>query len=138
MLARADAVVAARPAIYITDADLERLSRLLGVTSARSRGAALLAAELDRAIVVGPDELPEAFVKLGSRVHYEDRNTGKRRRVELVLPAAADIDENRVSVFTPVGAALLGLMRGEDFSLEAEDGVHTLRVMAVEDGDDPG
>jgi regulator of nucleoside diphosphate kinase len=133
MLARNDAAAAAPPAIYVTRADYERLSRLLGLTAARSRGAQLLADELDRAIIVEADDLPGAFVRLGSRVSYEDQLTRKRRQVELVLPAAANIDEDRVSVFTPVGAALLGLTAGQSFVMPTEEGPRTLRILAVED-----
>ena len=56
--------------------------------------------------------------------------------VQLVLPNAADIDEDRVSVFTPVGAALFGLTAGQAFAWEAADGARVLRILEVTDDDE--
>ena len=130
---------AVQPAVYITPADHERLSAMVGSIADATPGAALLREELERALIVGPDELPAGFVKLGSTVRYEDRATRTTRTVRLVLPQAADIDENRVSVFTPVGAALLGMTAGQAFLWEPEPGrVRILRVLYVSDADDAG
>ena len=121
-------------AVYITQADHHRLSALLGSSSPQSPGAALLKDEVERAIVVASSEFPRGFVKLDSTVVYEDAASGKSRRVQLVLPEAADIDENRISVFTPVGAALLGLRKGGEFDWLAADGrVRRLRIVEIED-----
>lgn len=132
---RPDAATALRPTIYITGADLRRLSELVGSSAAALLGPAMLRKELDRAIVIEPGELPQRFVMLGSRVKYEDRSTGKIRTIHLVLPEAADIDQSRISVLTPVGAALLGLKVGQEFAWKAQDGrVRTVRILEVEPG----
>ena len=123
------------PNIYITEADIQRLSSMVGASAVASPGTALLRAELERAVVVGPGEFPRRFAKLNSTVRYEDRATGKTRTVQLVLPDTADIDQNRISVFTPVGAALLGLKVGQEFAWGGEAGrARVLRVLEVEDG----
>jgi regulator of nucleoside diphosphate kinase len=123
--------LAGLPPIYVTDADHGLLSGLVGSSDDGPPGAALLRRELERAILVMPGEFPAAFVKLGSAVRYED--AGKARTVSVVLPQAADIDENRVSVFSPVGAALFGLTAGQVFALRGQDGrTRLLRVLAVD------
>lgn len=135
MPSRAARRAAPQPPIYITEADNHRLSSLVGGSAAVSPGATLLRTELERAVVVGPGELPRRFAKLNSTVRYEDRASGKTRTVQLVLPDAADIDENRISVFTPVGAALLGLKVGQEFTWGGDAGrTRVLRVLDVEDG----
>jgi regulator of nucleoside diphosphate kinase len=127
-----------QPTIYVTEADHERLVSLLGSSAAGSPGANLLRSELERAVMVRSDELPSRFVQLKSTVLYEDRTSGRTRRVQLVLPDAADIDENRISVFTPVGAALLGLTKGQDFDWVGQDGrARKVLIVEVEDGDEP-
>lgn len=126
---------ARRPTIYITAADHKRLSGLVGSSTALSPGAALLREELDRAVILGLTAAHGPFVRIDSTVSYEDRSTGKTRTVQLVLPEAADIDENRISVLTPVGAALLGLKVGQEFAWGAKDGrPRTLRIVGVEQG----
>ncbi|HEU4651406.1 MAG TPA: GreA/GreB family elongation factor, partial [Croceibacterium sp.] len=51
-------------------------------------------------------------VTMRSRVRFLDETSGEEHAVELVYPSAADLELGRVSVLTPVGAALIGLRRG--------------------------
>lgn len=46
---------------------------------------------------------------MGSRVTFRDDVTAQVRTVVLVDPEEADLSEGRISVLTPVGAALIGL-----------------------------
>lgn len=121
-----------KPSIYVAEAEYERLWNLAEANS--SRGATLLGDELARAIVLKEDEPPRQFVRLNSVVEFTDLMTGRTRRVQLVLPDAADIDQDRMSVVTPVGAALLGLTPGDSIGLSTEGGrSQVLRVANVED-----
>lgn len=120
-----------KPSVYVTEADYERLSNL-----ARSRatlGAALLEDELERATIIKDGASPRNFVRLGSFVAFRDLTSGRTRRVQVVLPEEADIDLDRLSVVTPVGAALIGLKVGDFMGLSTEDGrPHVLVVEAVD------
>ena len=121
------------PKIFISQADHSRLSELVGFPTEALSGAALLRDELDRAIILGPTDTRRTFVKIGSTVTYEDCGTGRYRTVQLVLPKDADIDENRISALTPVGAALLGLKVGQLFAWGVKDRARKLRIVSVED-----
>jgi regulator of nucleoside diphosphate kinase len=117
--------------VYVTEADYERLANL--AESVESRGARLLAEELERAVILHPDELPRAFVRLGSRVRFTDLTTGRTRTVQVVPPQDADIDQDRLSVLSLVGAALIGLRAGESIGLNLGQGPsHVLVVESVE------
>ena len=52
------------------------------------------------------------MVNIGSQVSFRDEVTGREQTVSIVLPADADIAAGRVSVLTPIGAALIGLKAG--------------------------
>lgn len=67
--------------------------------------------EIDRADIV--DELPEGVVTLGAFVTYRDESTGSIQTLKLVPPHEADPSKMRVSVVSPVGAALIGLKQGQ-------------------------
>ena len=56
------------------------------------------------------------FVRLRAKVDFTDLLTGRTRSVTLVEPGEADIDQDKVSVLTPIGAALVGLRAGDTFS----------------------
>jgi regulator of nucleoside diphosphate kinase len=102
-----------RPPIVIAEHEADALYDL----ALRSRlrhphSAALLLDELDRAQTLPESELPGDVVTMGSHVLFRDRASGEEHTVQLVYPAAADMAHHRVSVLTPIGAALIGVPRG--------------------------
>lgn len=61
---------------------------------------------MDRARVVADTKLPPDIVRMGSRVQYRtDRD--EQIQVVLVFPVDADVSQDKISVLTPVGAALM-------------------------------
>lgn len=119
-----------QPTIYVTETDYERLTNL--AEKGETHGARILAEELERAVIVG-EAFGRPFVRLNCAVQFTDLMTGRTRRVEVVPPNEADIDRNRLSVLTPVGAALIGLPAGETIGLKTDDGrPHVLHVLEVE------
>lgn len=122
----------ALPTIYVTKADFEILSNLAEAAAGRALGGQVLAAEMDRAVIVAFDEAPLPFARIGSGVDYQDLTSGQARTVRLTLPRDASIDDNRISVLTPVGAALIGMTAGETFHwTDAEGRPRGVRVLAV-------
>jgi regulator of nucleoside diphosphate kinase len=74
--------------------------------------AAMLLEEIERAELHEPETMPAGHARLNSRVTFLDEKTKQLREVELVMPADANIAEGRISILTPVGAALYGLAEG--------------------------
>jgi len=111
--------------ILLCRSDYLRLRELVGEDE--------LAEELDRAIVVPVDRMPENVVSMHSRVTYVDEKAGTRREVTVVYPDEADPATGRISVLAPVGCALLGLAVGQTIDWEFPDGrSHRLRVEQVQ------
>jgi regulator of nucleoside diphosphate kinase len=95
--------------------------------------AEMLLDEIDRADVHPRDELPGDVVTLGSVVTFIDESTGVRRRVQIVLPADADIERCSLSIVSQVGAGLIGLRAGHSIDWPCPDGrPRTLRIVDVE------
>lgn len=120
------------PAIIVGESDYDTLSALAAAAAPRMPEVAeSLLHELDRATVVDSAAVPPGIVRIGSSVTY--LADAVERRVTLVMPSEADISTGRVSVLTPIGAALLGLSTGQTIEWPARDGrLHHLRVIAVE------
>ena len=57
-----------------------------------------------------------------SVVEYRDEVTGEVRRATLVYPGEEDLDAGRISVLTPVGAALIGLSEGQSMEWQGATG----------------
>ncbi len=117
--------------VYVADDQLEQLQNI--ADSAATPGGDLLRRELERAIILAEDDSPRTFVRLNSVVEYTDLLSGRTRKLALVLPCEADMDQDRISVTSPAGAALLGLTPGQSFNWTSEDGrAHALVVRTVE------
>ena len=121
-----------RPEIVIRAADEDRLAELAnGLFETLPGLGEKLLDELARARLASGDAVPADSVQMGSTLTYEV--DGVRRRVTLVYPVEADIDAGRVSVGTPIGTALLGLVEGQSIDWTARDGRRQrLTVVAVE------
>lgn len=109
---------------------MQRLSALANSSLALfPRAAHFLAREMDRARVVSDDTELRSVVRMGCQVSYRDERTGDVREVELVYPHEADISQGRVSILTPVGAALIGLSVGQ--AIEFQTPGHETRTLTV-------
>ncbi len=110
------------PAIIVSDIDQERLSGLALAAMDRAPDvASVLMAEMDRATVLDAASVPANVVRMGSTVRYRS-DDGKERRVTLVFPVDADIAAGRISVLTPIGAALIGVSEGQSIDWITRDG----------------
>ena len=78
--------------------------------------------EVARATVLPSAEMPGDVINIGSQVRFRDEVTGREQTVSIVLPPEADIAAGRVSVLTPIGAALIGLRTGAKIGWETRDG----------------
>ena len=121
------------PQITVSDADYERLTDLATASMERLPDVAReLLSEMDRARVVDAKEVPPDVVRMGSTVTFRS-DDGHTRTMTLVYPKDESLDEHRISVMTPIGAALIGLAEGQSISWTARDGRrHELTVQKVE------
>jgi regulator of nucleoside diphosphate kinase len=122
-----------RPAIHLTAGECDALSELaLSAEHKHPYSSAMLLAELDRAELCEPGELPEQTVAMNSRIDFIDEGTGARRTVQLVYPRNADIAAGRVSILTPIGAGLIGMTAGSSIRWPDRDGHdRLLRIVSV-------
>ena len=112
------------PSITISTIDYERLSLIAtaGINGQHYTVAEMLADELDRATVAAPGAIRPDVVTMYSEVEYQDEVTGDLRRTTLVYPGEEDSDAGRISVLTPVGAALIGLSEGQSMEWQGPTG----------------
>lgn len=119
------------PPICVSRFDLERLERVLDAVGDRPEHERLRA-ELERAEVVEPFEVPPGVVTMNSRVRFADEETGEEREIGLVFPRHADAELGRVSILAPVGTALLGLSVGSTIEWPVPGGrTRRLRVVGI-------
>ena len=123
-----------RDRIYITDADCERLRRLIagrrGGNPADYEYLNMLEQELDRAEVVEEDAMPRDVVTMNSEVRLKDLNSGSVQRYKLVFPNQFRWDHS-VSVLAPIGTAMLGYRVGDVIEWRVPKGIRRFKVLDV-------
>ena len=120
------------PNIVVSNADYERLTDLATASLERLPEVATeLLDEMDRARIVSDGSVPANVVRMGSTVTFRS-DDGRQLTETLVYPVDEDSDAHKISVMTPVGAALIGLAEGQSISWTSRDGrSHRLTVEKV-------
>lgn len=131
---------AGRPAIFVAEGDARRLAFLLDAD--RDRGAHDLAhlrelrAELERAIIVAPQDIPPGVITMYSTATVYDLTGHSRREITLVYPHEAQPADGRISVLAPLGTALLGYREGDEVEWLMPGGIRRLRIESVRGPDE--
>lgn len=118
--------------IYISRSDLHRLQRLLtttGLLSGRDgQNRRELKAELDRAVVLPPGDIPFNVVTMYSRFRLKDPATGRTSDFTLRYPSEMGRSRDEMSVLSPSGIALLGRQAGDVVEWDGLTGVERVQV----------
>ena len=124
-----------KQAIIMSAADHEELGCVVSAAGRLSRRGleevAALERELTRAEIVAPGDVPPDVITMNSRAELLDLETAERMEFTLVYPADANIDEGKISVLAPLGAAMIGYRVGDEFTWFVPYGERRLRVTAV-------
>lgn len=105
---------ATRPPLHLLAAESDFVAGLaLRAEHHQPAVAAMLLEEIERAELHEPATMPAGHVRLNSHVTFVDEKTMQLREVQLVLPGEANIAAGRISILTPMGAALYGLAEGQ-------------------------
>ena len=106
-----------RPPIHLLAAESDMVASLaLRAEHQQPVVAAMLLEEIERAELHDADTLPQGHVGLNSTVAFVDERTHEMRELKLVMPGEANIAEGRISIMTPMGAALYGLAAGHSIA----------------------
>lgn len=117
--------------LMIVKKELDLLKKHLKDSNLSDYNKTQLLAELDSAMVVKESELPDDAVCIGSEVEIQEVVTGKKYTFQIVLPAEANMKVNKMSVFAPIGTALLGYRTGSEVQWEMPDGLKTFSILKV-------
>lgn len=125
-----------QPSITVTENDYERIEALLTKVGDQAPGMLELRAELERADVVAPEQMPDDVVTMNSTVVFENVESGKSFELALVYPKDIDGSAGKVSILAPVGSALLGLAVGQTIQWQLPGG-NALKLKVLEVRDQP-
>jgi len=123
-----------RSAAIITAADYRELTsaivaaKKLAMHEPQTR---ILQQKLVHAVISVRRDLPPDVITLHTRAELVDLDTDERLNLMLVFPIDANFEQGRISVFDPLGAAMLGRRVGDQLRWVVPYGVRRFEVKAV-------
>ena len=102
--------------------------RIQGKTISRIR---FLQRILEHSRVIDPDVLPKDRVSLLSRVEFTNLSTNTRMTFQIVSPHEMDLEAGKISLKSPIGAALMGRKVGEIAEAQVPSGTLRLRIESI-------
>ena len=95
------------------------------------RRIAELELKLSRVHTIDTDAIPSDKVYLYAKVCVEDERDGERIEFTIVPPAEADVDNDIISVESPIGKGLLGKAEGEIAEIAVPAGTLKYKVVKI-------
>lgn len=115
--------------------DSDRISEFLKhynpTLQTESRQRTLLKKKVEEAEIVPVDKLPRTIVTMDSQVRLRDISSHESTRYILVYPKHASNGMRRLSVLSPLGAALLGRAEGDVVELATPFGMVQFSIQEV-------
>jgi transcription elongation factor GreA len=86
---------------------------------------------LEHSRVIDPDALPKDRVSLLSCVEFTNLSTNTQMKFKIVSPHEMDLEAGRISLKSPIGAALMGKKVGEIAEAQVPSGTLRLRIDSI-------
>ncbi len=102
--------------------------RLQGKTISRIR---FLQKVLEHSRIIDTEALPKDRVSLLSVVEFTNLNTNTLMKFEIVSPHEMDLEAGKISLKSPIGAALMGKKVGEIAEAQVPAGTLRLRIESI-------
>ena len=110
------------------NAGYREAKRMQGKTISRIR---FLQNILEHSRVIRPEVLPKDRVSLLSRVEFTNLSTNARMKFQIVSPHEIDLEAGKISLKSPIGAALMGKKVGEIAEIQIPSGTLRLRIESI-------
>ncbi len=86
---------------------------------------------LASSVIIDPHELTNDKVVFGAVVTIENIDTEEVTKYQLVGPFESEIKENKISVSSPIGKALIGKTIGEEVRVNTPGGVKEFEILDI-------
>ena len=91
-----------------------------------------LEAKLANVRIIENENIPSDKVYIGAHVTLKDLDSGEKIKYMLVSGEEANFDENKISVFSPIGKGLLGHKEGDEVTIKVPAGTLRYKILKNE------
>ncbi|WP_431110624.1 GreA/GreB family elongation factor [Winogradskyella poriferorum] len=111
---------------------LKRILNISGYAEDHERQECLmkLFEELKSAHILNNDQMPDDVVRFNSTVTVAYEN-GVKKTVQVVIPSERDFRNNKISVLTPLGSALIGYSKDDSVIWSFPQGNEEIHISEV-------
>ena len=81
--------------------------------------------------VINLKGLTNEKVVFGCYVSMEDTDSGEKIKYQLVGPYESDINQNKISVTSPIGKAIIGKCVGDEINVKTPGGQRNLEIVKI-------
>lgn len=121
--------------IYITNLNMTRLREMIKTAREFHTEDEMylkeLEKELNRGKVVDSKKIAKNIITMNTKVHVKDLSANKKETYSLVFPVDAAPDQNKISILTPIGTALLGCKTGDIIEWDVPGGIRKLKIEKI-------
>ena len=120
--------------MIVTVNDYQRITGLIEFAALQNKNREIadrLLKELKYAKTFPQDKISENIVTMNSRARLREIASGRVTEITITYPQDADSREQKVSVFSPIGVALLGCREGDITSWRVPGGIGRFKVEKV-------
>ena len=86
---------------------------------------------LSRVKIIAPEDMPDGEIYILSNVKVKDLNDNEEIEYTLVSPEEADFEEDKISVISPIGKAMLGKKVGETIEVNVPAGLIKYKILEI-------
>jgi transcription elongation factor GreA len=86
---------------------------------------------LASSIIIDLKGITNDKIVFGATVIIGDNHSGEEIKYQLVGPFESDINENKISVTSPIGKALIGKRTGEEVTVKTPGGIRKFEVIDI-------
>lgn len=90
-----------------------------------------LVGELESAQICDETDMPKDVIRFNTMITIVSKN-GWRKKFKLVMPNDSDVRNDKISILTPMGAAVMGYAEGDSLVWEFPSGEQKLTIEKVE------
>ena len=120
--------------MIVTVNDYQRITGLIEFAALQNKNREIadrLLKELKYAKTFPQDKISGNIVTMNSRARLREITSGRVTEITITYPQDADSKEQKVSVFSPIGVALLGCREGDITSWRVPGGIGRFKVEKV-------
>src|SRR3989338_1461485 len=91
-----------------------------------------LESKLAKVRIIENENIPSDKIFIGAIVTLKDMESNEKVKYMMVSPEESNYEENKLSIFSPVGKGLMGHQEGEEISINVPAGTLRYKVLKIE------